>query len=416
MPRTRVLFWIPDITLLKTGEAGILQNHREDAGLQRTGICAFFPPCFAGSKSLVVYYSLLHPKSTDIWRGPTEGDKAEEDSSPQALARQGEGPDSVGPCPEESDELPPGKAPLSPQWAPPEAGLKARRWERPLSQPPPLAAGEARSEDGERVKDQCSLWRRWPGPLLPPGVGVEPTPQRLEDAPTPAAGAPFITPGPPTSEEGSEFPVVPKAEAEETSSYLSFASESPDRSPAQQPPRQAVSCGRAAQRRELGPPRGEGCRGRPGVGAGRPAPRCTSAPLPLPRRSSLGADVPLREGAGVGQPERSPQRGRHQPHPRPRRTLTAQRPGLRPGPGAAGVPASPPSRLVPRGRCPRAARGLRTRLPHVHPLGARPLPGTAAAGRGWRPRRVSAEHGQWVTHRPARQAGRWGGDFRHLHP
>lgn len=53
--------------------------------------------------------------------------------------------------------------------------------------------------------------------------------------PPPQQEPPSSPQDPLTSEEGSEFPVVPKAEAEETSSYLSFDSQSPDRAPAQQP-------------------------------------------------------------------------------------------------------------------------------------------------------------------------------------
>ncbi|KAM6221080.1 XK-related protein 5 [Rhynchocyon petersi] len=65
-----------------------------------------------GSVSLVIYYSLLHPKSTDIWQGfvrtscgTAHGDKAEKESSLQAAAPAGRRLEHPGLCPGEASEV-----------------------------------------------------------------------------------------------------------------------------------------------------------------------------------------------------------------------------------------------------------------------------------------------------------------------
>ncbi|OWK00215.1 hypothetical protein Celaphus_00019218, partial [Cervus elaphus hippelaphus] len=194
-----------------------------------------------GTVSLVIYYSLLHPKSTDIWQGcvhtscdPTEGDKAE-DSSPQAPGPAREGPDSLGTCPEESDELSSLGKPPSPQWAPPEAGLESQ------------TAGEASFfshhhwllvklalKTGNVSKINAVFGEDGLARFSSPEWGLSQHHSRQRTPPPPLQEPPSSPEDPLTSEEGSEFPAVPKAEVDETSSYLSFASESPDPAPAQQ--------------------------------------------------------------------------------------------------------------------------------------------------------------------------------------
>ncbi|GAB1293026.1 XK-related protein 5 [Apodemus speciosus] len=65
-----------------------------------------------GCTSLVIYYSLLHPKSSDIQQrfmrkccGPTEDNKAESAPPPRVMVPTGERPDSSSWCQEESYEL-----------------------------------------------------------------------------------------------------------------------------------------------------------------------------------------------------------------------------------------------------------------------------------------------------------------------
>ena len=189
----------------------------------------FFPSCFAGTVSLVVYYSLLHPKSTDIWQGcvhmscgPTEGDKAE-DSSPQAPGPAREGLDSLGTYPEESDELPSLGKPPSPQWEPPEAGLESQtagetsflshhHW---LLVKLALKTGNVSKINAAFGEDGLA---RFSSPEW--GLSQHHSRQRTR----PLQEPPSSPQDPLTSEEGSEFPAAPKAEADETSSYLSFAS------------------------------------------------------------------------------------------------------------------------------------------------------------------------------------------------
>ncbi|KAM8786843.1 LOW QUALITY PROTEIN: XK-related protein 5 [Rhynchonycteris naso] len=84
-----------------------------------------------GTVSLVVYYSLLHPKSTGIWRGfvgrscgVAEGDRAERESSPRATALPDERPEGTGQG-QGWEPTRPG-SPASPQRGPPEPGLESQ--------------------------------------------------------------------------------------------------------------------------------------------------------------------------------------------------------------------------------------------------------------------------------------------------
>uniref|UniRef100_A0A8C0XDL0 XK-related protein n=1 Tax=Castor canadensis TaxID=51338 RepID=A0A8C0XDL0_CASCN len=85
-----------------------------------------------GSVSLVIYYSLLHPKSADIWQGfirtccgTVGNDKAESKSSSQTSAPYRERPESSSWCQAESYELTSLDRPSIPQQRPPEMGLGA---------------------------------------------------------------------------------------------------------------------------------------------------------------------------------------------------------------------------------------------------------------------------------------------------
>ncbi|XP_004707797.1 XK-related protein 5 [Echinops telfairi] len=84
-----------------------------------------------GTVSLVIYYSLLHPKAPDIWQGfirkscgMAGGDKAEKGSSLRPAAPTGEKLESPGVCQAEDPALACVGPPPSPsEWSPSEAGL-----------------------------------------------------------------------------------------------------------------------------------------------------------------------------------------------------------------------------------------------------------------------------------------------------
>lgn len=349
----------------------------------------FSPPCFAGSVSLVVYYSLLHPKSTDIWRGPTEGDKAEEDSPPQALGPAGEGPDSVGPCPEESDELPSLGKPPSPQWAPPEAGLESQTvGEASFLSHHHWLLVKLALKTGNVSKINAVFGEDGLARFCSPEWGLSQHRSGWRTPPPPQQEPPSSPRDPLTSEEGSEFPVVPKAEADETSSYLSFASESPDRAPAQQPSAASRQLREGGSEEGAGAAPGvRGAGGRPGGGGGQAgstlyfsATATAEGALPSPGEpTSLSG-----KGLGSGSSERFPLSvadlspilgpgGRLQPSGRawggsglrgqresPRRPGAAgtQRPlpEGRPRPADAPCLTSTPKRTAPAGDCGRRAR------------------------------------------------------------
>ncbi|XP_043749779.1 XK-related protein 5 isoform X2 [Cervus elaphus] len=348
-----------------------------------------------GTVSLVIYYSLLHPKSTDIWQGcvhtscdPTEGDKAEEDSSPQAPGPAREGPDSLGTCPEESDELSSLGKPPSPQWAPPEAGLESQ------------TAGEASFfshhhwllvklalKTGNVSKINAVFGEDGLACFSSPEWGLSQHHSRQRTPPPPLQEPPSSPEDPLTSEEGSEFPAVPKAEVDETSSYLSFASASPDPAPAQQ-----LSAAGQEGGSEEGAGAALGARGAggpPGGGGGQAGSTLYFSATAEGALPSPGEPTPL-SGTGLGSgspaqpaPERFPLSvadispilgpgGRWQPGGQARNGsgLRGQRESPR-RPVAAGT-----QRLLPEvGPRPADAPCL-TSTPKCTP------PGTAAAGRG----------------------------------
>uniref|UniRef100_A0A8C6EBV4 XK-related protein n=1 Tax=Moschus moschiferus TaxID=68415 RepID=A0A8C6EBV4_MOSMO len=236
-----------------------------------TGVLSGF---LIGTVSLVVYYSLLHPKSTDISRGclhtscgPTEGDKAEEDTSPQALDPARKGPDSLGLCPEESNELPSLGKPPSPQWGPPETGLESQmKGEASFLSRHHWLLVKLALKTGNVSKINAVFGEEGLAHFCSPEWGLSQHLRGRRTPPPPQQEPPSSPQDPLTSEEDSEFPVVPKAEADETSSYLSFASESPDRAPAQQPSAARLEGG--SEEGAGAAPGARGARGRPGAGGG----------------------------------------------------------------------------------------------------------------------------------------------------
>ncbi|MBV97270.1 XK-related protein 5, partial [Eschrichtius robustus] len=196
-----------------------------------------------GSVSLVIYYSLLHPKSTDIWQGFVRkscgiagGDKAEGDSPPRASGPAGEGPESLGTCQEESDGLTSLGKPPSPQWGPPEAGMEIQM------------AGEASFlrhhhwllvklalKTGNVSKINALFGEDNPGFFCSPPWGLSQHCNQERKPPSSQQEPPSSPHNSLTSEEGSELRVVPRAEADETSNYISFASDNHDKTPAQKP-------------------------------------------------------------------------------------------------------------------------------------------------------------------------------------
>ncbi|KAM9043109.1 XK-related protein 5 [Megaptera novaeangliae] len=196
-----------------------------------------------GSVSLVIYYSLLHPKSTDIWQGFVRkscgiagGDKAEGDSPPRASGPAGEGPESLGTCQEESDVLTSLGKPPSPQWGPPEAGMEIQM------------AGEASFlshhhwllvklalKTGNVSKINALFGEDNPAFFCSPPWGLSQHCHQERKLPSSQQEPPSSPHNSLTSEEGSELRVVPRAEADETSNYVSFASDNHDKTPAQKP-------------------------------------------------------------------------------------------------------------------------------------------------------------------------------------
>ncbi|XP_007469050.1 PREDICTED: XK-related protein 5 [Lipotes vexillifer] len=221
-----------------------------------------------GSVSLVIYYGLLHPKSTDIWQGFVRkscgvagGDKAEGDYPPRASGPAGEGPESLGTCQEESDVLTSLGKPPSPQWGPPQAGMESQM------------AGEASFlshhhwllvklalKTGNVSKINALFGEDNPGFFCSPPWGLSQHCNQERTPPSSQQEPPSSPHNPLALEEGSELRVVPRAEADETSNYISFASDNHDKTAAQKP---------SAMQQEGRPKEGDGAAsGLQGRGAG----------------------------------------------------------------------------------------------------------------------------------------------------
>ncbi|XP_014712925.3 XK-related protein 5 [Equus asinus] len=195
-----------------------------------------------GSVSLVIYYSLLHPKSTDICQGfvrescdTSGGDKAERASSPWATAPAGERPGSPAESHEEGYELTSLGKPPSPQWGPPEAGLESQ------------IAGEdsflghhhwllmkLALKTGNVSKINAAFGDNYPGCFCPPAWQLSQHYQQ-QKPPFSQQELPSLPHDLLTSEKASEFQGIPKAASDllETSTYVSFASDNHDDAPAQ---------------------------------------------------------------------------------------------------------------------------------------------------------------------------------------
>ncbi|XP_075840620.1 XK-related protein 5 [Microtus pennsylvanicus] len=199
-----------------------------------------------GSVSLVLYYTLLHPKAADIQQsfqrrccGPIENDKAESEASPRAVVPAGGRSESSGWCQEESYELTSLDKASSPEQSTAEVGLGGGRsgeysffnhhhWllvklalkTGSVSKINAVLGGDSRGYSCSPVlgsSQHCNLQRK---PLF-----------SQKDLPSSPCD-------PLTLEKGSEFAGAPKAEMEslETSSFVSFASEHGDNSTTQKPP------------------------------------------------------------------------------------------------------------------------------------------------------------------------------------
>ncbi|XP_007946254.1 XK-related protein 5 [Orycteropus afer afer] len=196
-----------------------------------------------GSVSLVIYYSLLHPKSTDIWQGFIRkscgiagGDKTESESSLRAAAPAGERLESPDLCQGEGSELTCLGTSPSLQWGPSEAGLGSQVVEEDSSLGHhhwllvklALKTGNVSKINAAFGGDStgCFYPTAWQlsqhyTQQRKPFFCQQEFPSSLQETQT--------------SEKVFEVEHVPKAEAEplETSSYISFASDNQNSAPTQ---------------------------------------------------------------------------------------------------------------------------------------------------------------------------------------
>uniref|UniRef100_A0A452RK45 XK-related protein n=1 Tax=Ursus americanus TaxID=9643 RepID=A0A452RK45_URSAM len=183
-----------------------------------------------GSASLVTYYSLLHPRSPDIWRGCSW------QSCAIAAGPAAERPGSPGTCQEESHEFSGlGKAP-SPLWGPAEARLESQTAQEDsfLGYHHWLLVKLA-LKTGNVSKINAAFGEDSPGGFRPPAWGWN---QHYTQQRMPLFSQqelPLSPQGPLSSEKGSEFQGVPNSEVDllETSSFVSFASDGHHPAPAQ---------------------------------------------------------------------------------------------------------------------------------------------------------------------------------------
>ncbi|XP_028737885.1 XK-related protein 5 [Peromyscus leucopus] len=199
-----------------------------------------------GSVSLVIYYSLLHPKSADIQQnfmrkccGPTENDKAESEPSPRAVGPAGERPEISSWCQEESYELSSLDKASSPEQNATEAGLGDQRsGEDSFFNHHHWLLVKLALKTGNVSKINAALGGDSPGCSCPPVLG-ESQHCNLQRKPRfSQQDLPSSPRDPSTLEKGPEDAGAPRAEMEslETSSFVSFASEHENSSAAQKPP------------------------------------------------------------------------------------------------------------------------------------------------------------------------------------
>ncbi|XP_029426330.1 XK-related protein 5 isoform X2 [Nannospalax galili] len=199
-----------------------------------------------GSVSLVMYYSLLHPKSTDIRQGfmrkccgPVELDDAKEESPPRTVVRAAERPKSLSWYQEESYELTSLDKPPSPEQSPPEVVLGDQRSrDNSFFSHHHWLLVKLALKTGSVSKISAAFGGDCP---VCPGSPVWGFSQHcnLPRKPVFSPQGPLSSPDDPsTLEKYSEFTGAPKAEVEslETSSYVSFGSENQDCPPTRGPP------------------------------------------------------------------------------------------------------------------------------------------------------------------------------------
>ncbi|XP_002756800.3 XK-related protein 5 isoform X1 [Callithrix jacchus] len=197
-----------------------------------------------GSVSLVIYYSLLHPKSTDIWQGCVRkpcgiagGGRTETGASPRAIALAGKRTESSSSCQGASYELAILGKPPTPEQVTPEAGLGTQvavedsflshhHW---LWVKLALKTGNM-SKINAAFGDDSPVY-------CPPAWGLSQQGDLHRKALSPQQELPSSSCDPSTLEKGSVFEGVSKAEADplETSCYVSFASDQQDEVPTQNP-------------------------------------------------------------------------------------------------------------------------------------------------------------------------------------
>ncbi|NP_001276902.1 XK-related protein 5 isoform b [Homo sapiens] len=197
-----------------------------------------------GSVSLVIYYSLLHPKSTDIWQGCLRkscgiagGDKTERRDSPRATDLAGKRTESSGSCQGASYEPTILGKPPTPEQVPPEAGLgtQVAVEDSFLSHHHWLWVKLA-LKTGNVSKINAAFGDNSPA-YCPPAWGLSQQDYLQRKALSAQQELPSSSRDPSTLENSSAFEGVPKAEADplETSSYVSFASDQQDEAPTQNP-------------------------------------------------------------------------------------------------------------------------------------------------------------------------------------
>lgn len=207
---------------------------------------SFLLSSFSGSVSLVIYYSLLHPKSADIQQnfmrkccGPTENDKAESEPSPRAVVPAGERPEISSWCQEESYELSSLDKASSPEQNTTEAGLGDQRsGEYSFFNHHHWLLVKLALKTGNVSKINAALGGDSPGCSCTPVLG-ESQHCNLQRKPRfSQQDLPSSPHDPSTLEKGPEDAGAPRAEMEslETSSFVSFASEHENSSTAQKPP------------------------------------------------------------------------------------------------------------------------------------------------------------------------------------
>uniref|UniRef100_H0WZL2 XK-related protein n=2 Tax=Otolemur garnettii TaxID=30611 RepID=H0WZL2_OTOGA len=213
-----------------------------------TGLCTIagvLSGFLIGSISLVIYYSLLHPKSTDIWQGflrkscgIARNDKTERESSARAEASAVRRTQDLVPCQVEGHKLTPLGKPHSPEQGSPEARLGSLTAEEDsFFHHHHWLLVKLALKTGNVSKINAGFGDDSPDFSCPPARELSQH-QSVQRKPLFSQQVPPSSPcDPPTLGKSSEFEVVPKAHADplETSSYVSFASYRQDKVPSQGP-------------------------------------------------------------------------------------------------------------------------------------------------------------------------------------